>query len=476
MPQATTKTGKGRSQIEKPNTRADSRDSSPPEETHEVNDALQGRKFLEKHLLLCPEGEPPTHTSLSTCLYQVSAMAGVTKTALNAIRSVALLLEEMEETQINEMVKSAFDSQITEFTSDMKLLIEDAKEKIDGHLKASEGRLTQIVDKAAAQPRPPQVATYATALNSPPPHANPRIAAKEGIKARQFLLEGLADTKFSHTDVFQIKTELNNYLGNLGLEKGKIRSINKLRNGGALMEMDSDAATTWMSDQDNRSKFCNKIGPSVVFRPRVHNLISFNVPIDISPENQQHRHEICEANSLDPGTIAAMRWAKPVHRRAIDQRTAHLLLTFNSADAANRAITDGLYICNRRCRTERVKREPTRCLKCQGWNHFAKDCVEEGEKCGNCTKNHRTTECPTPQARCCVSCKSDNHASWSRECPTFVKKLNDFNDRNPENALQYVPTADPWMWTRVNQLQTDNPASAIAYKQTLCQRRWTTTR
>ena len=46
-----------------------------------------------------------------------------------------------------------------------------------------------------------------------------------------------------------------------------------------------------------------------------------------------------------------------------------------------------------------------------------------------------------------MSCAEEGHASWSRECPTFVKKLNDLNDRTPENALQYIPTADPWMWT-----------------------------
>ena len=142
-----------------------------------------------------------------------------------------------------------------------------------------------------------------------------------------------------------------------------------------------------------------------------------------------------------------MRWAKPIHRRNPEQRTAHLILTFSNADAANRAITNGLYICGRRCHVERVKREPTRCLKCQGWNHFAKECVEEDDKCGNCTKNHRTGDCPTPDARSCVLCKTNGHANWSRECPAFIRKLNDLNDRNPENALQYIPTADPWTWT-----------------------------
>jgi hypothetical protein len=436
-------------------------ESSSPEEQHDINDQLQGRKFLEKHLLLWPAGEPSTHASLATCLHQISAMAGVAKPVLNAIRSVAYLLDELEETHINNIVKEAFDSQITEFTSDMKLLIEHAKEKIDGHLKESEGRLSQIADNAVAQAKQVQLmqpATYASTLNAPPPHANPRIAAKEGIKARQFLLEGLANTKFSHTDVFQLKTELNNLLGNLGLKNGKIRSISKLRNGGALVEMDSDASTTWMSDQENRSKLVEKMGPNVAFRSRVHSIIVYNVPLGLNTEDESHRLEVCEANSIEKEIITAMRWVKPVHRRALTQRTAHLILIFNSADAANRVITNGIFICNRRCHAERMKREPTRCLKCQGWNHFAKDCQEKDEKCGNCTLHHRTNDCPTPAARRCVSCKTDDHASWSRDCPTFIRKLNDFNDRNPENALQYIPTAEPWTWTlNTNTIPTAQP-------------------
>ena len=224
--------------------------------------------------------------------------------------------------------------------------------------------------------------------------------------------------------------------------------------------MDTDDATTWMMSQENRSKLCSRIGPSVVFRSRVHNLIAFNVPLGIDPENKDHRLEICEANSLEAETITAMRWVKPIQRRSPEQRTAHLFLTFSNVDAANRAITNGLHICNRRCHLERVKREPTRCLKCQGWNHFATDCPEDDEKCGNCTKNHRTNECPTPEARCCISCNSNEHASWSRECPTFVRKQNEFNSRNPENTLQYIPTAEPWTWTTNTETTIQPPPPA----------------
>jgi hypothetical protein len=433
------------------------RESSTPEPQpqKDINNAKEGRTFLERYLLLCPAGEPPTHDSLATCLFQIAELKGVSKQAENAIRAVAYLLGVMEETQINGILKEAFDTQITELTADMATLIQDAKDKLTDHFKESEEKLAQLIEKADVQHNnTQQQTTYASIINNPPPHANPRVAAKEGIKARQILLDGIANTKFSHTDVFQLKTELNNILGGLGLKDGKIRSINKLRNDGTLLEMDTDAATTWILTRENQDNFCEKIGPSVSFRIRVHTLIALNVPLGLAPEDKKHLEEVSEANSLEPDTLLAMKWVKAVQRRTQNQRTAHLFLTFNSANAANRAITNGVYICNRRCRVERVKREPTRCLKCQGWNHYAKECLEENDKCGNCTENHRTNDCPSPETRKCVSCKTDDHASWSRECPTFVKKLSDFNDRNPENALQYIPTADPWTWTA--SAKTDN--------------------
>ena len=174
--------------------------------------------------------------------------------------------------------------------------------------------------------------------------------------------------------------------------------------------------------------------------------MAFNVPIVIDPRDENHRTEICEANDLDANTITAAKWAKAESKRTPNQRTAHLYLSFDNADTANRAITNGLTICNRRCHVEKTKREPTRCLKCQGWNHFAKDCIEGNDKCGNCTGAHQTSDCLSNN-KACVSCRTNDHASWSRSCPIFVKKIDEFNNRNPDNSLQFFPTSDPWTWT-----------------------------
>src|SRR5271168_5582719 len=143
----------------RPNTR---RNGPPPllEDHQDVKDPLEGWKYLEKYSLLCPPGEPPTHQSLTICLHQISALAGVPKQAVNAIRSVAFLLGELEDSQINITVRDALDSQMTEFTSDFKMLIEDAKERIDEHAKASEKRLASLAPPPHRSQDPSQAPTH----------------------------------------------------------------------------------------------------------------------------------------------------------------------------------------------------------------------------------------------------------------------------------------------------------------------------
>jgi hypothetical protein len=438
----------------KPNTRRRNGSISTPEELQDIKNAHDGRKFLEKHSLLCPPGEPATNAALSCCLHQISAMAGVPKQSVNAIRAAAFLLEEIEELAINETIRSAFDNHVTEFTTDMKLLVEDVNTKITDHLKTAMGQLEKAAEKgyrATAVSTPPAQAstnTYAAALVNPLLNVNPKLAAKEGIKARQFLLTGIKESPFGQYDTQRLKAEFNRIARELGLKdsEGKVRSVVCQRDGNTLFEVDSDAAATWFTNISNRIEFSSAIGLEVTFRSRLYNVLAFNAPLNLDPEDQSHREEINEANGLEEGTIVSLRWAKPIDRRSAHQRSAHLVLSFTDADYANRAISGGILICNKKCHVERIKKEPLRCLKCQGWNHIARECAEMFSTCSNCAGKHKTADCTQPNRKRCVSCKSEDHASWSRECPTFLRKAEGFNERNPDNLLPFFPTSDPWTW------------------------------
>ena len=130
--------------------------------------------------------------------------------------------------------------------------------------------------------------------------------------------------------------------------------------------------------------------------------------------------------------------------QALSQKTAHFILSLTDVNTANRAIANGLVICSHRTRIEKIKKEPTRCLKCHGWNHYVNKCISSTDMCCNCVERHRTSECIQPQLTHCVSCNTDSHASWSRECPTFLKKVEECNRQNPENALQFIPSTELW--------------------------------
>jgi len=217
-----------------------------------------------ERLLLCPPGEPATHASLATCLHQVSKMSGIGALAASAVHSVAILLEEMEDTAIDETVRDAVISQFNELTLDMRNLVTDVKEKIDTHMqKFPAGAQTNT-----ATSQPSHVSqTYAEALVNPPSHANPRLAAREAIRARQFMLEGLGrDSKLGQMGSPQLKTELNRVAGKLGLKGNGICSALPQKHRGVLIKVDDDDAVNWLKLDDNRATFCSALGPNVMFK------------------------------------------------------------------------------------------------------------------------------------------------------------------------------------------------------------------
>ena len=231
------------------------------------------------------------------------------------------------------------------------------------------------------------------------------------------------------------------------MKEGKIRSLTEQRDGNTLIEVDSDYSAKWFANKVNRTEFCTRLGKSISFKPRLYNVLAQNAPLTIDPEDEKHIEEVNEINDLEDNAVLAMRWAKPINRRSPHQRSAHMVLSVSSPEAANRLIANGIILCRKKCYVEKIKKEPTRCLKCQGWNHIARDCKEPDDTCSNCAKTHRTTACPHPHTRWCVSCKTDEHVSWSRDCLTFTKKVAEFNERNPENQLPFFPTTDHWTWT-----------------------------
>jgi len=146
----------------------------------------------------------------------------------------------MEDTAINRTVRDTVISQFNESTFNMRNLITDVKEKLDNHMQKFPTR-AQTNTATTSQPSHGS-RMYAEALVNPPSHVNPRLAAREAIRPRQFMLEGLGrDSKFGEMGSPQLKTELNRVAGKLRL-KGNSCSALPQKHRGVLIEVDGDDA------------------------------------------------------------------------------------------------------------------------------------------------------------------------------------------------------------------------------------------
>src|ERR1700722_1143117 len=118
-----------------------------------------------------------------------------------------------------------------------------------------------------------------------------------------------------------------------------------------------------------------------------------------------------------------MEWAKPPEKQHALQHLAHLKLYFNSVEAANYAIHNGLYIAGKKVSVWKMLQEPQQCAKCQHYGHsnnegpphFAMDCKWVHDTCRGCGQQHRRNECTANLAfnSYCVNCVS-RHTVWDR--------------------------------------------------------------
>ena len=231
----------------------------------------------------------------------------------------------------------------------------------------------------------------------------------------------------------------------------KLRTVEKLANKGFLGEFLQDEGAKWLTHQKNADAFISalgKDGDGAHFKKRNHLVIAFYVPLNLNTDSPGHLKEIEEVNNILLGVLVNLCWIKPPAQRAPTQTCRHLVLTFANPDAANRAKTMGLIICNKRVSVSKYKKEPIRCLKCQGWNHIVAECILNVDICGTCgVRGHRTSACTNTNATHCRSCDTDDRTSWARDCPTFIRKCQEYNVKHLENGLPYYPSLESWTWS-----------------------------
>ena len=220
----------------------------------------------------------------------------------------------------------------------------------------------------------------------------------------------------------------------------------KSKSGSILYEVNTEEAAAWLRSSEGRALFTANFGPDVSLETRPFSIIAEYVPVGTKTDDPQVLRTIESTNSLPAGAICSMRWIKPIERRTPNQQHAHAIIDFFCPTDANAAIRHPFTIQNKKTPTRRLLPEPTRCLKCQSFEngHFAKNCRYSHDVCGTCAGNHRTSACTVSRQedRYCTNCKTQGHAAWDRECPTFQELMKRYHSKLPDVNYRFFPIAD----------------------------------
>ena len=313
---------------------------------------------------------------------------------------------------------------------------------------------------SAPEPSDPNPNSYASRTRAQIPVIHDQVMARAGERKKQVLFtkaQGMATQGLDNQDPQLLVTKANLALTALRAshddipENIQFMSAKTLPKGDILFDMDSPASAEWIRKGSLRTEFMQGFGAMSEIKDREHLCVVENVPVGLNPSPQAIL-EIETTNGLTPKSIALARWIKPIERRFEGQRTAFMIVTFRSAEDANKAILNNLYILGKRCTTRKLLPEPRRCYKCHAINarHVAASCREITDICDTCGGAHPSRDCQLkdddPDKHYCVNCKTHGHAARDRLCPTYIQHCNELNARMPENLYKFFPTNNPNTW------------------------------
>lgn len=319
-------------------------------------------------------------------------------------------------------------------------------------LDVTQERVNRLSTQMLATPPPtltPVQPSYSTIAAAHLPPKVDQAVGRAAIRARQILLDPNPGTPPfpPNTTSKEIAEHLKKALTNIrndSTPEGNVKTVTTLRNGGIIVELDSDTLATWLRDPANRTLLENQFDSAVSFRSRTFALVLEYLPIHLQISDGQFLRRLEEENTLLPDSLASIRWIKPPIRRSPQQRKAFALLQVAEACTANSLLRDGLCIDNERITIRKDKKEPIRCAKCQRYGHIARSCSDTIDTCGTCGGQHRTMQCNAFKTTRCVNCRNNDHTSWSRKCPEFKRRCELLDEKFPENRMPYFPTETAW--------------------------------
>ncbi|KAG2737974.1 hypothetical protein P692DRAFT_201660663, partial [Suillus brevipes Sb2] len=101
-----------------------------------------------------------------------------------------------------------------------------------------------------------------------------------------------------------------------------IRAVTPLRNGGIIVELDSEELATWLREPTGRALLEEQFESTVSFRSRTFALVLEYLPIRLQLDDASLLRRVEIENNLPADSLSTIRWIKPVARRSAEQRKA----------------------------------------------------------------------------------------------------------------------------------------------------------
>jgi len=243
--------------------------------------------------------------------------------------SLALLVEaipgaaESSADQIKEIMVKA----IEEAKEELKRTVQTEMEKMRAMTEATTSKINENLagwqNPHTHTPQKPTYSSIAAGMLS----TDARLVAQKTIQDRQVLLkiEGTDGVIQHEMDIQTTKKTIQDEIEKLeGIHK--IRLVQKTREKGILLEMTTEEGAAWLRNTIKKGQLAQTLGTTL--KDRQHNVLVKFVPLAF--EEDKEIQEVLEDNNIDPQYFTRARWIKPKHRRRPEQRSGHMVFTFNS--------------------------------------------------------------------------------------------------------------------------------------------------
>ncbi|KAG1840200.1 hypothetical protein DFJ58DRAFT_640250, partial [Suillus subalutaceus] len=95
-----------------------------------------------------------------------------------------------------------------------------------------------------------------------------------------------------------------------------------LRNGGLIIELDSEATVNRLKVEATQQRFLQALDSSVIFKDRTYTLVVQYIPVNLLIERTGLLRLVEQKNHLETNSLISMHWIKPPHKRPPGQMMA----------------------------------------------------------------------------------------------------------------------------------------------------------